>query len=883
MDDVYVFHDAFSQSFVLLPPTTSLELRLSWAFRRAATAMLITSTTTSASFLANLVSPIPPIRVFGIFNGILIFANYLFVITWFPTVVVLHNRYCANRKCCCYCPVLKTVVKRAATSDTTAAVGCTQTNKRTEQDHGNMEEEDLVGTVKQAELDINVPTKWRRVEHVFGHAWVDTLHSLRWIVLAVLIVAVAGAVHVVASRLRLATKQIQMMRSDHPMTVYADLIAHFLSSPHVSQDGMQVFVLSGVISADTGDHYDNLDRGDLIVDQDFDLSQPATQQWVLDLIDAVQSSPALLVDKDHSQRHPLERFGEWLGFKRVSLHGSCLIPEESDELEACACTDALRSHPLPSPDPHKPFIYNTLKGDIEVTVHEDSWWGMTPALSLSNWGTELPHDVFCDSAGLDVECLSYEIQWPGPEHRVRLWLENQQNISLADHVLMRWRGTIEVEAGEYEFQISSDDGSILYLDGALLLDNDGLHGHRSVNTITQLSAGIHAITITFFEWSGGEFVQAMLRKTGGEEPLRALSGLGYQFDLYTLGTRLNGGESILPISADAFRACLSDPSFESSGYNGFLWHRDSTSNDPTDGIIVPWYVMTSQVGGWNYYEMSDYVDGWQQTLAPRNIQAHEGAAIGHGAFATQYWFGVMDLQANLANSALIAMGISLLLACSVVGFATRSATTTLLAALSIFAVLSCTLATLILQGWELGILESMCLAILVGISCDFVVHLAYAYQAACGTQDRDFGQSGATTMRRERMRWALATMGISVLSAGGTTLVAAFALSNGQVEFFHAFGNFLMLTIGFGLLFSLVGFSSLAMIFGPTGKSSDCGDLTPRKQRDQTGAIEPHSQPTATLGSSTRNVDIVVDDPGVPRGDRSATDVEQLALVPQPR
>ena len=60
-----------------------MELRLSWAFRRAATAMLITSATTSASFLANLVSPIPPIRVFGVFNGILIFSNFFFVITWY--------------------------------------------------------------------------------------------------------------------------------------------------------------------------------------------------------------------------------------------------------------------------------------------------------------------------------------------------------------------------------------------------------------------------------------------------------------------------------------------------------------------------------------------------------------------------------------------------------------------------------------------------------------------------------------------------------------------------------------------------------------------------------------------------------------------------------
>jgi hypothetical protein len=40
--------------------------------------------------------------------------------------------------------------------------------------------------------------------------------------------------------------------------------------------------------------------------------------------------------------------------------------------------------------------------------------------------------------------------------------------------------------------------------------------------------------------------------------------------------------------------------------------------------------------------------------------------------------------------------------------------------------------------------------------------------------------------RKERTRHALATLGGSVLSAGMTTLVAAFALYWGQVQFFNA-------------------------------------------------------------------------------------------------
>ena len=574
VDDVYVFHDAFSQSFVLLPAGTSLELRLSWAFRRAATAMLVTSTTTSASFLANLVSPIPPIRVFGIFNGILIFANYAFVITWFPTVVVLHDKYCAKRSCCC-CSASVAPASAARDATVTAAAAGAGADDVVNQDEDEQElEEDLVGTAEKVEpATAERPakeTEWRRVEHIFRHCWVDTLYRVRWVALALMAVAVAGAVQVVASQLRLATKQIQAMRSDHPMQTYADLLAHFPSSPHVSQDGMQVLVLSGLMPADTGDPYATLDRGELIIDSEFDLAQPATQQWVLDLIDVVHTTPSLLVDEAHPwmSRHPLQHFGEWLGFKRAEAQ-QCVVPEEA-ELNVCACADALLSQPLPPPDPYRPFMYQTLRGDIEATVHDDVWWGMSPAISLADWGSELPHDV------------PHEIQWPGPEDRVRLWLESQEDMLLDDYVLMRWRGTIEIEAadaGEWEFQISSDDGSMLYVDGVLLLDNDGLHGHRTVQAITELSAGNHSITVTFFEWGGGEFVQPMLRKASiisdsnwTPSTFSALSGVGYKFDLYTLGTRLSGAASILPVSAAAFRACLLDPGFESSGYNQFLWY-----------------------------------------------------------------------------------------------------------------------------------------------------------------------------------------------------------------------------------------------------------------------------------------------------------------------
>lgn len=74
-------------------------------------------------------------------------------------------------------------------------------------------------------------------------------------------------------------------------------------------------------------------------------------------------------------------------------------------------------------------------------------------------------------------------------------------------------------------------------------------------------------------------------------------------------------------------------------------------------------------------------------------------------------------------------------------------------------------------------------------------------------------------VRFARTQFALGTMGISVSSAAATTLVAAVALSQGLIEFFHAFGLFLIFTIIFALLFAIVFFVAGAMMYGPTSPS----------------------------------------------------------------
>lgn len=67
----------------------------------------------------------------------------------------------------------------------------------------------------------------------------------------------------------------------------------------------------------------------------------------------------------------------------------------------------------------------------------------------------------------------------------------------------RLRGMVEVpESGVWTFSVVSDDGSMLWIDGELLIDNGGAHATQRRDGDRFLSAGKHAIEVTWFELTG---------------------------------------------------------------------------------------------------------------------------------------------------------------------------------------------------------------------------------------------------------------------------------------------------------------------------------------------------------------------------------------------
>jgi len=74
----------------------------------------------------------------------------------------------------------------------------------------------------------------------------------------------------------------------------------------------------------------------------------------------------------------------------------------------------------------------------------------------------------------------------------------------ADLVAAVFEGFINVPAtGLWTFSTESDDGSRLFIDGQLMVDNDGLHGMVDRSGQIGLEAGIHRYRVEFFENFGG--------------------------------------------------------------------------------------------------------------------------------------------------------------------------------------------------------------------------------------------------------------------------------------------------------------------------------------------------------------------------------------------
>ncbi len=80
---------------------------------------------------------------------------------------------------------------------------------------------------------------------------------------------------------------------------------------------------------------------------------------------------------------------------------------------------------------------------------------------------------------------------------------------------VKYSGKLQVDVADtYSFSVASDDGAQLFIDGAIVIDNDGRHPVIEKQNVVELSAGLHDIKLEYFQSGGGADLQVRWSRSG---------------------------------------------------------------------------------------------------------------------------------------------------------------------------------------------------------------------------------------------------------------------------------------------------------------------------------------------------------------------------------
>lgn len=105
---------------------------------------------------------------------------------------------------------------------------------------------------------------------------------------------------------------------------------------------------------------------------------------------------------------------------------------------------------------------------------------------------------------------------------------------------------------------------------------------------------------------------------------------------------------------------------------------------------------------------------------------------------------------------------------------------------------------------EFGGVEAIALTVLIGMSCDYCLHLS------------DTFLTSRSRSRCQRVKDAIQHLGPTIVSAAGTSLLASVPTALFcQILILNNFGTIMCLSIVSGVLFGLLFFCPLCILFGP--------------------------------------------------------------------
>lgn len=89
-----------------------------------------------------------------------------------------------------------------------------------------------------------------------------------------------------------------------------------------------------------------------------------------------------------------------------------------------------------------------------------------------------------------------------------------------DKFAFEFNGFVKITKSDvYDFYTSSDDGSKLFIDGKLVVDNDGEHGDSEKTGKVALKKGFHSIKVQYFDSGGGNDLKVLMQSSEADKKI----------------------------------------------------------------------------------------------------------------------------------------------------------------------------------------------------------------------------------------------------------------------------------------------------------------------------------------------------------------------------
>ena len=192
----------------------------------------------------------------------------------------------------------------------------------------------------------------------------------------------------------------------------------------------------------------------------------------------------------------------------------------------------------------------------------------------------------------------------------------------------KFEGYIEVPAdGQYTFFTSSDDGSQLFIGDELVVDNDGRHGYIEKSGTIDLEAGLHAITVTYFEWRMDEGLSVSYQGPGISKIVIPDDVLYRESNLY-LHAPVFPNNTVKGINYKYYEEEMTEilPDFNSMDIEKFGFtnkiNLDMKERDKNFAVIYYGYFNAPTTGIYTFYTKSD--DGSKLFVAGEEVVDNGG-------------------------------------------------------------------------------------------------------------------------------------------------------------------------------------------------------------------------------------------------------------------